>query len=303
MKIGAIGLGIMGGAMARRLLDAGHELVVWNRSPDKATALLEAGAIAADSPAGVAGEQPAVVFLNVSDTPDVEELLFGERSLASAASPGMIVVDNSTINPVATQRFAETLAAEHGVIFVDAPVSGGDVGARDGTLSIMVGGPADAVATVRPLLELLGKSVVHLGGSGMGQACKACNQIAAAGALLGAAEAVTLAAVLGLDQEKMIEVVSGGAAGSWQLVNLGPKMAGGDWAPGFMIDYLIKDLSIVRDAAGHHGLELKLRNLAEDLLRQASAGGDGDRGTQAVVRQLRPGPPANGNGNADGASA
>lgn len=284
MKLGCIGLGIMGGPMAGNLLAAGHELVVWNRTPGKADGLVERGATRADSPADVASREPAVVFLNVTDTPDVEAVLFGQDGLASAASPGLIVVDNSTINPVATQEFAKKLTADHGVVLVDAPVSGGDVGARNGTLSIMVGGPEEAVQTVRSLLEVLGKTVVHVGPSGMGQACKACNQVAVAGALLGAVEALALAKRTGLDMEKMIEVVGGGAAGSWQLTNLGPKIAAGDHAPGFMVDYLLKDLAIIGDTARQRGLPVAVAPLAEALLRAVSAEGGGELGTQGIAR-------------------
>lgn len=284
MKVGCIGLGIMGGPMAGNLMAAGHELVVWNRTPTKAQALVERGATPADSPADVAKHEPAVIFLNVTDTPDVEAVLFGDDGLAVAATRGLIVVDHSTINPVATQAFAEKLADDHGVTLVDAPVSGGDVGAQNGTLSIMVGGPDDAVATVRPLLEVLGKTVVHVGPSGMGQACKACNQVAVAGALLGAVEALALARQTGLDMTKMIEVVGGGAAGSWQLTNLGPKIAAGDHAPGFMVDYLLKDLAIIGDTARQRGLPVAVAPLAEALLRAVSADGGGELGTQGIAR-------------------
>jgi 3-hydroxyisobutyrate dehydrogenase len=283
MKLGAIGLGIMGEPMAGNLLDAGHDLIVWNRSPRKMNTLVDKGASAASSPADVVRQRPEVVLINVTDTPDVEAVLFGEDGLAAAAQPGLIVVDHSTISPVATQRFAKRLADDHGVTLIDAPVSGGDVGAQQGTLSIMVGGPDEAVAKVRPLFDVVGRQAIHLGPAGMGQACKACNQVAVAGALLGAVEALSLAHQLGLDADPMIDVVGGGAGGSWQLTNLGPKVAAGDHAPGFMVDYLRKDLNIVADTAQQHGLELPLLALARQLFEATSEAGDGSAGTQAVA--------------------
>jgi len=246
--------------------------------------LVQRGAVLAGSPAGLAAAGPDVVFVNVTDPADVEAVLFGPEGLAAGATPGLIVVDNSTISPIATQDFSRRLAQGHGVALIDAPVSGGDIGAKAGTLSIMVGGPGDAVKKGWPLREGLGKSVVHVGEVGAGQACKACNQVAAMGALLGVAEALALAHKLGLDPQKMIEVVGGGAAGSWQLTNLGPKIAAGDHAPGFMVDYILKDLAIVADAAQQRGLPLKLTPLVEALFQGISADGGGALGTQAIAR-------------------
>ena len=239
--IGYIGLGIMGAPMAANLQKAGYELLVWNRTRAKMDPLVQQGAQACDSPKEMAQREPDVIFLNVKDTPDVEAVLFGDEGVAAGAHEGLIVVDNSTISPVATEDFARRLA-EKGVTLVDAPVSGGDTGAKAGTLSIMVGGPDEAVARVRPLLDVLGSKVTHLGAAGMGQACKACNQVAVVCNLMGACEAMALAKKLGLDQDKMIETVGGGAGGSWQLSNVGPKIAAGDHAPGFMVDLVLKDL-------------------------------------------------------------
>lgn len=283
-KLGYIGLGIMGGPMAERLLDAGHALIVAARRPETADALVAHGAALAKSPADLAAQRPDVIFLNVTDTPDVEKLLFGEHGIAAGASPGLIVVDHSTISPVASKVFAHRLAEDHGVTFIDAPVSGGDVGAQNGTLSVMVGGPEKEFQKVRPLLDIVGGSVVHLGAAGMGQACKACNQVAAAGVLMGVVESMSLAKKLGLDPAQMVEVVGRGAAGSWQMNNLGPKINSGQHDPGFMIDYLLKDLAIVGDAARQSGLPLAFTALAESVFRAASANGDGELGTQAVAR-------------------
>lgn len=280
-----IGVGIMGAAMARNLLKAGVSVHVANRTRAKAEALAADGAKVIDSPAAAVAAGCRVVFINVPDTPDVEAVLFGESGVTSADAAllkGLIVVDHSTICPMATKRFAERLA-EHGATLIDAPVSGGDVGAREGTLSIMCGGDRAAFDAVRPFLEHVGKRITHLGPAGSGQACKACNQIAVLGVLSGVCEALALAKVSGLDLQQVVEVVSAGAAGSWQLANLGPKIANGDHAPGFMIDLLLKDLRLVTGAAGAHDLPLPMTKLVETLYQSAAAAGAGREGTQALA--------------------
>ena len=282
-KVGYVGLGIMGAAMAANLLKAGYDLIVWNRTASKARPLADQGAAVAASPADVATKGAEVIFVNVTDTPDVEAVIFGEDGIATAAAPGTIIVDNSTINPVATQQFAERLA-KSGVEFLDAPVSGGDVGARQGTLSIMVGGSEAAFARCLALLEAMGKSITHLGPAGMGQTCKACNQVAVSLNLLGTCEALALAQANGLDLKKMVQVLSGGAAGSWQIANLGPKIADGDLDPGFMVDLVLKDLAIVSDTARAHKLPLTGTALAEGYFRAVAAAGDGRLGTQAMSK-------------------
>lgn len=285
--VGYIGLGIMGAPMAANLIDAGYALTVWNRTASKAEPLRAKGAAVADSPAAVAADGPEVIFLNLTDTPDVEAVLFEENGVMAGAKPGLTVVDHSTISPIVTREFADRLAAS-GVTLLDAPVSGGDVGAQNGTLSIMVGGSAEAFERVRPLLEVVGKRITHLGPAGSGQVCKACNQVAVAVTLLGACEAMSLAARSGLDVDKMIDVVSGGAGGSWQLANLGPKIAACDHAPGFMIDLVLKDLAIVADTARDLKLPLNGAALAESYFRSVTASDvDGGRlGTQAMIRTL-----------------
>jgi len=284
-QLGYIGLGIMGAPMARNLMDAGYPMVVWNRSPEKCRPLEQAGAVAAESPAELAKQGPAVIFINVTDTPDVEAVLFGEDGVASTAQPGTIVVDHSTISPDQTRDFAKRLA-EQGVDLVDAPVSGGDTGAQQGTLSIMVGGRREAFERVRPMLEVVGKSVVHLGEPGLGQVCKACNQVAVVTALVGVCEALALAKQAGLAMDQMIVVVSGGAGGSWQLANLGPKIASGDHAPGFMIDLVLKDLGIVLDAGQRQGLPLEATAHAAELFKRVAEQGGGALGTQAIAKAL-----------------
>jgi len=281
--VGYIGLGIMGAPMAANLIKAGFQLTVWNRSPDKCEPLRKQGAAVADSPKALAEARPQVICLNVTDTPDVEAVLFGDDGVAAGAAQGLIVIDHSTISPTATQDLAKRLA-ERGVTLLDAPVSGGDTGAQQGTLSIMVGGPSGAFEACMPLLRAVGQAITHVGESGMGQACKACNQIAVANALMGVCEALRLAEKLGLAPEKMIEVVSAGAGGSWQLANLGPKIAADDFAPGFMVEYVIKDLAIVRDTAEQLGLSLDATAMIEQRFRAISDAGAGREGTQALAK-------------------
>lgn len=286
--VGYIGMGIMGAPMAANLLKAGFKLTVWNRTPGKCEPLREQGAAVAASPKAVAEARPQVICLNVTDTPDVEAVLFGEAGVAAGAAQGLIVIDHSTISPTATQDFAKRLA-ERGVTLLDAPVSGGDTGAQQGTLSIMVGAPAPAPGNevfehCLPVFQAVGKAITHVGGPGMGQACKACNQIAVANALMGVCEALRLAEQLGLAPEKMIEVVSAGAGGSWQLANLGPKIAARDFAPGFMVDYVIKDLAIVRETAKQLGLSLDATAMIEQRFRAVRDAGAGREGTQALAK-------------------
>lgn len=284
-RVGYIGLGIMGEAMARNLLKAGFEVTVWNRTPDKAAALLEMGAQRADHPADVAAKVEAVC-INVTDTPDVEQVIFGRHGIIEGNpgdTAGMVVIDHSTISPAATRLFAQRLA-DHEVDMLDAPVSGGDVGARNGTLSIMVGGKAEVFERCLPIFEAVGRSITHVGEHGAGQATKACNQILCAVNLMAVCEAMSLAVREGLDLHKMLAVTTAGAGGSWSLANLGPRIAAGDIAPGFMIDLINKDLSIVREQAGKLALPLPATNLAADLLRAAAHHGHGRDGTQALSR-------------------
>jgi 3-hydroxyisobutyrate dehydrogenase len=284
-SVGFVGLGIMGAPMARNLMEAGHDLTVWNRTADKCEPLREAGADVADSPADLAERAPDAIFVNVTATADVEAVLFGAEGIAAGASPGLLVVDHSTIRPGASADFAARLAAKQ-VTLLDAPVSGGDVGAQKGTLSLMVGGEESAFERVRPLLEVLGERVTHMGPAGSGQACKACNQVAVSLALLGTCEALALAQRTGLDLHKMIEVVAGGAGGSWQLANLGPKIADGAHEPGFMIDLVLKDLALVLETAREKQLPLEGTALAEAHFQSVAAQGGGALGTQAMARAL-----------------
>lgn len=279
--VGYIGMGIMGKAMAGNLVKAGFEVTVWNRSPGKCAGFKKV----ATSPAEMAKAGPDAIFINVTDTPDVEKVLFGDTGVAAGARRGLVVIDNSTISPDATRQFAQRLD-QQGVTLLDAPVSGGDVGARNATLSIMVGGPPEVFERCLPLFQAMGRNITHLGPVGSGQVCKACNQVAVACNMLAACEALALAKKCGLDLEKMIQVVGAGAGGSWQLTNLGPKIAKGDYAPGFMIDLVLKDLAIVLGAAEQHHLPLAAVKIAQGYFQQVRDAGGGRLGTQAMAKAL-----------------
>lgn len=283
--VGYIGMGIMGSAMAANLLKAGFQVTVWNRTRARCQKLAELGAQVADSIRDLLARQPQVICVNVTDTPDVRQVLLGETGVASYAPAGMIVVDHSTINPVATQQMAGELKAKD-IIMLDAPVSGGDVGARNGTLSIMVGGEEKAFHRCLPMFQAMGKTITHLGPSGMGQVCKAANQAIVACTLMGVCEAMALSKQNGLDIRKMIQVVSAGAGGSWQLANLGPKIAEGDMAPGFMIDLVLKDMDIVIQSAKAKGLAMNGTQAARQYFAQAKQLGAGRLGTQAMSKAL-----------------
>ena len=279
-KVAFIGTGIMGAPMAGHLLAAGHQLTVHSRTKARAEELLGRGAKWAATPREAAGNCD-VVFICVTDTPDVEKVAVGKDGIIESARRGLIVVDHSTISPSATRKMAEALAAR-GAWLLDAPVSGGDVGAKNATLSIMVGGDEQAFQRVRPLLSQMGKTIVHCGPSGNGQLTKLVNQILVSVTLTGVAEALAFAAKNGLDLAKTISVVSGGAAKSWQLENLGPKMVGGDFRPGFMIDLMQKDLRILMQSGQESGAPLVTSALVHQLFTAAQAYGHGRDGTQAI---------------------
>jgi 3-hydroxyisobutyrate dehydrogenase-like beta-hydroxyacid dehydrogenase len=281
MEIGWIGTGIMGAPMARRLIGGHHRVRVFNRSPEKARALAADGAtVTADAAACIAGAE--VVFIMVPDTPDVEATV---AKIEPALKAGQLVVDMSTIAPAAERAIAKRLKAK-GVDYLDAPVSGGDVGARDGTLAIMVGGDAAAFERARPLFELMGKRVTHIGASGAGQMTKLANQIAVAINLEAAAEAIKFAKAGGLDPSLVVEAIGAGAAASWQLSNLGPKIIAGDYRPGFFIKLIRKDLRLVVEAARESGLALPGLSLMASMFNSASALGHDLDGTQAVAAAL-----------------
>ena len=288
-KIGYVGLGIMGAAMAENLRRAGFELFVWNRTKAKAEALIERGATWCESPAQVAVHSQAVC-VNVTATADVEAVIFGKQGIVEGnpgdprnKTAGLVVIDHSTIDAGATRAFAERLA-QYEIELLDAPVSGGDVGARNGTLSVMVGGKREVFEQCVKLFEAVGGTVTYCGPSGAGQATKACNQILCALNLMAVCEAMALAKHEGLGLATTIAVTGAGAGGSWQLANLGPKVAKGDYQPGFMVDLLNKDLGIVSEMARRHGLPLTGTEVAGAMFRAAGKLGYGREGTQAVAK-------------------
>jgi 2-hydroxy-3-oxopropionate reductase len=253
-RLGYIGLGIMGKAMARNLLKAGHAVTVHNRSRAAVEELAAEGAQPAASPRQVA-EASDVVFTNLPDSPDVEQVVFGTGGLAEGCRPGMIFVDNSTIKPDTARRMAAALS-ELGVAALDAPVSGGEVGARAGTLAIMVGGPAQAFEAVLPILQSLGKTITYVGESGAGQVAKACNQLMVSAQMVAMGELLLLAQRAGVDARRVVEAIRGGAAQCWTLDNKAARLFSGERRPGFRADLMHKDLGIVLDTARRHGMPL-----------------------------------------------
>jgi 3-hydroxyisobutyrate dehydrogenase len=284
LKVALIGTGLMGLPMARNLLKAGFAVTVFNRTRTRAEPLTGEGAIIAASPRD-ASELADVIITMVSDTPDVREVILGEQGVAKSARPGSTVIDMSTISPRATREIAAALA-DNGVEMLDAPVSGGEKGAIEATLSIMVGGKREVFEKCRPIFEAMGKKLVYCGGHGQGQMTKLCNQIAIATNLMAAAEAVTFAKKAGLDPLTMIEAVGAGAAGSWVINVLGPKMVNHDFAPGFMVKLQQKDLRLVMEAASELSVSLPGAALAHQLFAAVEAEGNGDLGTQSMIKVL-----------------
>jgi 3-hydroxyisobutyrate dehydrogenase len=283
-KVGFIGLGIMGSGMARNLLEKGHDVTVWNRSPGRAAEVVAAGASLANSAREVAAVGD-ITMICVSDTPDVEAVLYGDDGVHAGLSPGKLVVDHSTVSPSATQRFAASVA-ERGAAWLDAPVSGGSEGAARGTLSIMVGGAEDQFERALPYLEAFGTTITHVGPTGAGQLVKLVNQILVVGTQLAVSEALLFAEAGGLDLEKTLEAVEGGAAGSWMLANRGPQMIKRDWSPGFTIDLQQKDLRLVLDAADELGAPLPGTSLVFQMYRALQRRGLGSDGNHALVKAL-----------------
>ncbi len=282
--LGYIGLGIMGSGMARNLLAAGHDVVVWNRTSERAAPLVAAGARLASDPAAVAREA-GIVFMCVSDTPDVEDVVHRHDGVLAGLRPGSIVVDHSTISPSATRRLAAAVAAAGGT-WLDAPVSGGSEGAVTGTLSIMVGGDPAALQRARPYVGAYGTTITHVGPVGAGQTAKLVNQVLVVVTALGISEALLLAEAAGLDLETVLGAVSGGAASSWMLSHRGPQMIARDWRPGFTIDLQIKDLRLVLDAADELGVPALGTSLVFELYRSLQARGLGGDGNHALVKAL-----------------
>lgn len=283
-KIGIIGLGIMGEPMARNLMADGYELHVFTRTKAKAKKLLSEGATWQDSPTSVA-EQVDVVISIVSDSPDVEDVYLSDDGVVNGLHAGMLCIDMSTISPEVARK-VDCKIRDKGGLFLDAPVSGGLTGAEAGTLAIMVGGNDAAVHRAKPIFDCLGKSVVHCGPVGHGQLTKLCNQILCGLNLLAVSEAVVFAKKVGLDPTTMLEAVSGGAAGSWALNNLGTRMIARDFDPMFMIDLQQKDLRITLEAARDKMVPLPGTSLVHQLLSANQAMGEGREGTQALLKTI-----------------
>ena len=284
-RIGFVGLGTMGAAMAANLRRAGFEVTVWNRTPGRAADLVAQGAREAATPAAVAAASDVVVTC-VSDTPDVEAVLFGEDGIASGLASGGLVIDCSTISPAATRGFAERLAGQ-GIGYVDAPVSGGEKGARNATLTIFVGGEPDAVERARPVLEALGKTITRFGPAGSGQAVKAVNQVIIAGEYLAVAEGLVLAMRAGLDPEAVVSALGGGVAGSWILANRSARMIANDYPLGFRTSLHLKDLGIALELARRLGVALPVTALAAQLEGGLVAQGHGDEDMSNLARAIR----------------
>jgi 3-hydroxyisobutyrate dehydrogenase len=284
-SIGFIGMGIMGAPMACNLLKAGFPVTVHTRTKSKAQPVLNAGAVWAESPA-LAAAQADVVITCVTDTPDVEAVLLGTNGVLEAARRGSVCIDMSTICPDATRRMGQVLA-QRGVTLLDAPVSGGQIGAIEAKLSIMVGGPKETLETVRPILEAMGQTITHCGPVGAGQTTKLANQVMVIHTIMSIAEGLAFAEKAGLNPETTHAVTCGGAAYSHSLKVLGAKILAGDMAPAFMVDLQLKDLRLVMETSRRIGQPLPGTALAMQLLESLAAKGRGRDGTQALIDVIR----------------
>ncbi|WP_048601551.1 NAD(P)-dependent oxidoreductase [Rubeoparvulum massiliense] len=280
--IGFIGTGVMGSSMVRRLLAAHYQVIIYNRTKEKAEALINEGAIWGKSPMGVA-QQAQVIITMVGYPYDVEEVYFGPHGIIANAHTGSLLVDMTTSTPTLAKKISEEALKYH-LQAVDAPVSGGDIGAKNGTLSIMIGGSQEAVAEIQPIFSVLGNNIVYQGEAGSGQHTKMCNQIAIASNMIGVMEAIVYARKAGLDPEKVLESISSGAAGSWSLSNLIPRVLKEDYSPGFFIKHFIKDMGIALEEAEKMDLQLPGLQLAKSMYDQLAEAGEENSGTQALIK-------------------
>lgn len=281
MKIGYIGLGLMGKSIARNIMKAGFTVVVHNRSQGSVRELVAEGATAAASPAEVA-RQVDIVFTNLPDSPDVEKVALGPQGIIEGAHPGLIFVDNSTIKPASARLIAEKLA-ERDIRSLDAPVSGGDIGARNGTLTIMVGGPASALEEALPVFQAMGKSITHIGDSGTGQIAKAANQIMVAAQMVAMGELLIFAQKAGADPQKVVQAIKGGAAQCWALDVKPPRLFAGNRQPGFKSYMQAKDMNIVMETARQYGVPLPATAVTTQLFNAMQALGMSELDNSAVV--------------------
>ncbi|HOX95226.1 MAG TPA: NAD(P)-dependent oxidoreductase, partial [Syntrophales bacterium] len=285
MKIGWIGTGIMGSSMAGHLQGGGHEVYVFNRTRQKARSILERGGKWCESPADMAG-RAEIIFTMVGTPADVEEVYLGTQGIFSVKRACRIAVDMTTSQPSLARKIF-TAAAEKGISTLDAPVSGGDVGARNATLAIMTGGEKRTYDEVVPLFRLMGRDIAYLGEAGAGQHTKMCNQILVAGNMIGACEALLYASRIGLDERAVIEIIGKGAAASWAVNNYGPRILQGDFNPGFMVNHFVKDMEIALREAASAGLALPGLALVHQLYVALQAQRQGACGVQALIRVLR----------------
>ncbi len=281
LRVGYIGLGLMGKPMARNILKAGFPLVVHNRSRGPVDELVALGAQAASSPAEVAA-QVDIVITNLPDSPDVEQVALGPRGIIEGARPGLIFIDHSTIKPETARHIAQVLG-EKGVLCLDAPVSGGDIGAQQGTLTIMVGGPEGALEKARPVLEAEGRTITHIGGPGAGQVTKVANQIMVAAQMVAMAELLLLAQKAGVDPQRVVQAIRGGAAQCWTLDHKPQRLFAGERGPGFKAHMMLKDLDIVLDTARAYGMPLPATATHTQLYRAMQELGLGELDNSAVI--------------------
>jgi 2-hydroxy-3-oxopropionate reductase len=281
LKVGYIGLGLMGKPIAKNILKAGFPLVVHNRSREKVKELVQEGAVEAFSPAEVAS-QVDIVFTNLPDSPDVEKIVFGEDGIIFGGKPGLIFVDNSTIKPAVARTIAISLA-EKGILALDAPVSGGDIGAINGTLTIMVGGPSEALEKVRPIFEVMGKTITHIGDAGSGQIAKAANQIMVAAQMVAMGELLIFAQKSGANPVKVVEAIRGGAAQCWTLDVKPPRLFNGNRLPGFNASMQSKDLNIVMETAKEYGIPLPSCAIDQQLYQSMLQNNLGNLDNSAII--------------------
>ncbi|WP_342575134.1 NAD(P)-dependent oxidoreductase [Solibacillus sp. FSL K6-1781] len=281
-KIGFIGTGVMGASIVMHLLNAGHDVTIYTRTKSKAADLISAGAKWAETPAEASKEQE-IIFTMVGYPKDVEEVYIGDKGIFSAAKEGAIVIDMTTSEPTLAKKLYHE-ARERGLHSLDAPVSGGDIGAKNGTLSLMIGGDKDVFEKLYPIFELFGQNIVYQGVAGSGQHTKMCNQIAIASGMIGVCESMAYGLKAGLTMEEVLRSITAGAAGSWSLSNLAPRMLKGNLEPGFYIKHIIKDIKIALDEAERMNLQLPGLTLAKSMYDQLLAEGYGDNGTQALIK-------------------
>ncbi|EIV1154397.1 NAD(P)-dependent oxidoreductase [Listeria monocytogenes] len=284
-KIGFVGTGVMGSSMAGHLLEAGYEVLVYTRTKTKAEDLLDKGALWVETPGELANKVDILISM-VGYPKDVEELYLGENGFLENLAVGTVAIDMTTSSPALAKKMAE-FGREKGIGVLDAPVSGGDIGAKNGTLSIMVGGSEDVFLKVKSIFDILGSSVILQGDAGAGQHTKMVNQIAIASNMIGVTEAIIYAEAAGLNPSRVLDSISGGAAGSWSLANLIPRVLKDDFSPGFFIKHFIKDMGIAISEAKQMGLELPGLTLAEKMYQTLAEQGLSEEGTQALIKYYR----------------